>query len=116
VSHQLREAALSLGVTLVTLSQFNRQTSANRQERPVAQGLMGGSAVENDAHQVLLFDHSRFTRNGLTADTWLIIDKNRHGSVEDIPVRWNYQNLRLEPRVAPPEKDGWSARVGRKDK
>ncbi len=116
VSHQLREAALSLGVTLVTLSQFNRQTSANRQERPVAQGLMGGSAVENDAHQVLLFDHSRFVRNGLTADTWLIIDKNRHGSVEDIPVRWNYQNLRLEPRVAPPEKDGWSARIGRKDK
>lgn len=116
VSHQLREVALSLGVTLVTLSQFNRQTSANRQERPVAQGLMGGSAVENDAHQVLLFDHSRFVRNGLTADTWLIIDKNRHGGVEDIPVRWNYQTLRLEPRVAPPEKDGWSARIGRQPK
>lgn len=114
VSHQLREAALSLGVTLVTLSQFNRQTSANRAERPVAQGLMGGSAVENDAHQVLLFDHSRFIRNGSTADTWLIMDKNRHGGVEDIPVRWNYQNLRLEPRVPPPEKDGWTSRIGGK--
>jgi hypothetical protein len=61
-----------------------------------------------------LFDHSRFVRNGLTADTWLIIDKNRHGSVEDIPVRWNYQNLRLEPRVPAPEKDGWTARIGKK--
>jgi KaiC/GvpD/RAD55 family RecA-like ATPase len=98
ISHKLREVVQTLNITLVSLSQFNRQTSANRQERPVAQGLMGASAIENDSHQVLLFDHSRFTRSGSTADTWLIIDKNRHGSVEDIPVRWNYRNLRLEPR------------------
>jgi len=59
---------------------------------------MGGSAIENDSHQVLLFDHSRFERQGQTANTWLIIDKNRHGAVTDIPVQWDYTNLRLLPR------------------
>ena len=99
VAHQLRDLTHTLGVTLIALSQFNRQTSAARSERPVAQGLMGGSAIENDSHQVLLFDHSRFERSGSQADTWLIVDKNRHGSVDDIPVRWDYTTLRLLPRT-----------------
>jgi replicative DNA helicase len=99
VAHQLRELCHGLNVVLIALSQFNRQTSANRAERPVAQGLMGGSAVENDSHQVLLFDHSRFVRSGMTADTWLIMDKNRHGGVADMPVRWDFRTLRLSPRA-----------------
>jgi KaiC/GvpD/RAD55 family RecA-like ATPase len=112
VAHRLRELAQQYQIVMVALSQFNRQTSANRGERPVAQGLMGGSAIENDSHQVLLFDHSRFERHGGMADTWLIVDKNRHGSVADLPVRWDYRTLRLETRVPPPETDGWTSRIG----
>jgi KaiC/GvpD/RAD55 family RecA-like ATPase len=99
VAHQLRDLTHTLNVTMVALSQFNRQTSAARSERPVAQGLMGGSAIENDSHQVLLFDHSRYERQGEHANTFLIIDKNRHGGVCDIPIRWDYRTLRLEPRA-----------------
>lgn len=99
VSHQLRELTQQHRVVMVMLSQFNRQTSALRAERPVSQGLMGGSALENDSHQVLLFDHSRFTRTGNLADTWLIVDKNRHGSVTDLPVQWDYRTLRLSHRI-----------------
>jgi KaiC/GvpD/RAD55 family RecA-like ATPase len=99
VSHQLRELTQQHRVVMIMLSQFNRQTSAMRSERPVAQGLMGGSALENDSHQVLLFDHSRFTRSGNLADTWLIVDKNRHGSVTDLPVQWDYRTLRLSMRT-----------------
>lgn len=99
VSHQLRDLTSQLNVTTIALSQFNRQTSAARGERPVAQGLMGGSPVENDSHQVLLVDHSRMVRNGDTMDTWLIMDKNRHGSCADIPVRIDYRNLQLLPRM-----------------
>jgi KaiC/GvpD/RAD55 family RecA-like ATPase len=99
VSHQLRELTHTHNVVMVTLSQFNRQTSALRSERPVSQGLMGGSAIENDSHQVLLFDHSRFTRTGNLADTWLLVDKNRHGPVADLPVQWDFRTLRLTPRL-----------------
>ena len=99
VSHQLRELAQSLNVRMVCISQFNRQTSANRAERPISQGLMGGSAIENDSYQVLLLDHSRFTRSGNLADTWLIVDKNRVGAVLDIPVQWDFRTLRLTQRT-----------------
>jgi hypothetical protein len=99
VSHQLRELAQSLNVRMVCISQFNRQTSANRSERPISQGLMGGSAIENDSYQVLLLDHSRFTRSGNLADTFLIVDKNRVGGVCDIPVQWDFRTLRLTQRT-----------------
>lgn len=102
VSHTLRELTQQYRTVTVALSQFNRTTSAARSERPVAQGLMGGSAVENDSHQVLLLDHSRFERVGNIADTWLLVDKNRHGGVADIPIRWDYRTLRLLPRVVLP--------------
>jgi replicative DNA helicase len=105
VAHQLRDLTHSLNVTMIGLSQFNRQTSALRAERPVAQGLMGGSAIENDSHQVLLFDHSRFERQGTTANTWLIMDTNRHGGVSDIPVQWDYKSLRLLPRAPTVEEE-----------
>ena len=99
VSHQLRELAQSLNVRMACISQFNRQTSANRSERPISQGLMGGSAIENDSYQVLLLDHSRFTRSANLADTFLIVDKNRVGGVLDIPVQWDFRTLRLTQRI-----------------
>ena len=99
VSHQLRELSQSLNVRMLALSQFNRVTSANRAERPISQGLMGGSAIENDSYQVLLFDHSRFVRSGNIADTWIIVDKNRVGGLCDIPVQWDFRTLRLTQRI-----------------
>lgn len=99
VSHQLRELAQKHNVVMIMLSQFNRETSKMRGERPISQGLMGGSALENDSHMIALFDHSRYTRTGPDAETWLIIDKNRNGAVVDIPVAWDYRTLRLKPRI-----------------
>lgn len=99
VMHAIREATLTLRTVTIVLSQFNRQVSAQRDERPVSQGLAGSSAIENDSHQILLFDHSRFVREGRTAKTWLIVDKNRHGPVADLPVLWDYNTLRLIPRA-----------------
>lgn len=117
VSHAVRDITTDLNVSTVALSQFNRETSRNREERPLAQGLMGGSAIENDSHQVLLLDHSRFVRTGTHGDTWFIIDKNRHGPVEDIPVRWDYRTLRLSVRTPSIEeqelKHGRLTRQGR---
>lgn len=99
VSSTLRELTQQYQAVTVALSQFNRATSANRAERPVCQGLMGGSAIENDSTMVALFDHSRFVRTGNLADTWLIVDKNRNGGLADIPVQWDFRTLRLLPRT-----------------
>lgn len=99
VSNQLREAALQYNVVMVLLSQFNRETSKDRTIPPTQQGLMGGSSLENDSHMVLLFDHSQFSRTANLADTWLIVGKNRHGAVTELPVQWDYRTLRLSGRI-----------------
>lgn len=105
-SNGFRRLVDDLRIVGIALSQFNRETSKAREERPQAQGLMGSSSIENDSHQVMLIDHSRHVRTGNLADTWLILDKNRHGPVLDLPVQWDYRTLRLHPgnhHAAPPE-------------
>ncbi len=98
VSHTIRGLAKSLRVTSLALSQFNRETSANRDVPPTPQGLMGGSPLENDSSQVLLLDHSRYTRTEHGAKTRLILAKNRHGPTAEIGLLWDYRTLRMAER------------------
>jgi hypothetical protein len=97
VSATVSATAKDLGIVFVGLSQFNRQTSANRTDPPTPQGLMGGSPLENDSDQVLLLDHSQYARDyeRNTATTRALLCKNRHGPAAAINVRWDYRCLRL---------------------
>lgn len=97
VSGAVCAAAKDMGLVFVGLSQFNRQTSANRTDPPMPQGLMGGSPLENDSDQVVLLDHSQYARDHERnmATTRLLLSKNRHGPAAIIPVRWDYRPLRL---------------------
>lgn len=97
VSNTVRDTAADLGIVSVGLSQFNRQTSNDREHPPTPQGLMGGSPLENDADQVLLLDHSDYEREPMTtsARTRLLLAKNRHGGQAMIPVRWSYRDLSI---------------------
>ncbi len=96
VSHAIRARAREHSIVSIGLSQFNRSTSANRQERPRVEGLMGGSPLENDADQVLLLDHSAYERLGPHAGrTNLLLAKNRHGPQVEIPIVWDYQTLQV---------------------
>lgn len=100
-------------VVTVGLSQLNRTTSANRQDSPIAQGLIGSSSLENDADQVVILDHTRYERDTLNRDiarTWLILAKNRHGSTGAIPIEWDYGTLRIREG----EQDEESLWPGRK--
>jgi replicative DNA helicase len=107
VSHTVRDVASDLGVVSIGLSQFNRQTSANRALPPTPQGLMGGSPLENDSDQVVLLDHSKYERDrlGNGAVTKLLLSKNRHGGQAIIDVRWSYRDLSITEitSAAPPE-------------
>lgn len=105
VSAAVQQFAFRRNVTTVGLSQFNRATTFNRDAEPTAQGLTGSSALENDSDQVVLLDHSANQRQGATMDTNVLVAKNRHGPVAKIPVRWNYETLRVAERAIPlPEK------------
>lgn len=105
VSHAVRQLAKELQVVTFCLSQFNRTTSSQRTERPSKEGMIGGSALENDADQVLLLDHSRRTvfrdQQGRVCgwDGWLLLDKNRHGPAVDIPIRFVADTGRMRERL-----------------
>lgn len=89
-------------VTTVALSQFNRSTTADRDIPPSIHGLQGGSAIENDADQVLLLDHTTRKDLGYGQKSFnVLLDKNRHGPTAVIPVHFDTNTLRLA-EVAPP--------------
>jgi KaiC/GvpD/RAD55 family RecA-like ATPase len=106
VSNAVRRLTVQLQVTTFGLSQFNRQTSASK-ERPTKEGLMGGSALENDATQVLIIDHSRWERAAVPYlwHSYAIVDKNRHGPARDIPIEFNTRTLRIRERLVVRESD-----------
>lgn len=106
ISHAVRTRALEQGIVSIGLSQFNRATTAKRDERPSVEGLMGGSPLENDANQVILLDHSSYERLGPNkANGKLLLAKNRHGPQVEIPVEWNYQNLQVRERDTKSERE-----------
>jgi replicative DNA helicase len=106
VTTDLRTWAVNVGAVVVVLSQFNRQTSSEYRLRPRSQGLWGGMILEASSDLVLLLDHSRYVRDGSVARTWLVIDKNRHGPVGEIPVLWDYRTLRMTEAM-PDEEHAW---------
>ena len=97
ISHSIRALTVELNVTTVAASQFNRATSSS-DERPHPQGLMGGSALENDSDQVVLIDHSRIERAVPPAEGWntfALVAKNRHGAPADVAVMFDTRTLRM---------------------
>lgn len=101
VSHTVRGLAHDLNVVSIALSQYNRATSANREDRPTPEGLMGGSPLENDADQVVLLDHTSYERQGQQGATGnLILGKNRHGPLLEIPIAYDYETLRITETTA----------------
>jgi KaiC/GvpD/RAD55 family RecA-like ATPase len=93
VSHAIQGTAADLGVVSIGVSQFNRQTSGSG-DKPKVQGMMGGSALENDSDQVLLLDHTTYKETGMSqAMIKLLVAKNRHGSCGEIPLMWDYTTL-----------------------
>ena len=109
VSAAIRRLAVEHDVTTLALSQFNRASTFNAKEPPTMHGLAGGSALENDADQVALLDHSDddAARDGPKA---LKLDKNRHGPLVRIPI------VRDAATLCVREADGMSrVSAGRED-
>lgn len=108
ISSAVRGTGHELKIVTIGLSQFNRETSKDYENPPTPQGLMGGSPLENDSDQVMLIDHSSYSRNGITntARQTLILGKNRHGAAGPIECEWNYDTLRITQVESHDDNDG----------
>jgi replicative DNA helicase len=107
ISASVRWSAKKHKLVTIGLSQLNRETSKNYNDPPTPQSLFGGSPIENDSDQVMLIDHSSYSRNGITntARQTLLLGKNRHGPCGPIECEWNYDNLRIA-QVEPTDDRG----------
>lgn len=94
VSEEVRRFAHSRNVLVIGLSQLNRWASREVDRPPVAQDLWGGTAMEANANQVALLDHSLLLRDDSRSHiirTNLLIDKQREGPDKlEIPVEANF--------------------------
>ena len=87
-----------LDFTLVSLSQINRTASSNRYETPTKYDMLGGTAIESSANQVLMLDHTRqyYDAQGRTSRNWVILDKNTDGpSGLEIPFAYSWQHRQM---------------------
>lgn len=95
ISEALRWFAHSQKCLVVALSQLNRYASRERERRPTMHDLWGGTAIESNANQVILLDHSKQSRDPQHTHllkTWLYLDKNREGPNRvSIPVEANFK-------------------------
>lgn len=95
ISEALRYFAHSRQILVVALSQLNRFASRERNKRPTMHDLWGGTAIESNANQVMLIDHSQQQRDPKRPHllrTWLYLDKNREGPNRIlIPVEVNFK-------------------------
>lgn len=100
VSATVQSLAYRHDVNTLALSQFNRSTTADKDNPPTIYGLMGGSSLENDADQIILLDHTskKQAADGVTLNAEL--GKNRHGELVTIPLTMNTRNLRMREPAA----------------
>jgi len=106
VSAAVQSLAYRHNVTTLALSQFNRSTTADREAPPSIHGLQGGSAIENDADQVLLIDHTSRKDEGFGHRSFnVLLDKNRHGPAAVVPVQFDQNSLQLIERILPGQRE-----------
>lgn len=82
VSEELRRFAHKEKILVLALSQLNRMASRERDRAPISQDLWGGTAMESNANQVMLIDHSLMLQDLEKTHikrTRLVLDKNREG-------------------------------------
>ena len=99
VSGMIQEIAYGHNVTTLALSQFNRATTADKDAPPTIFGLSGSSAIENDADQILLIDHSQRKETPYGKEFSVLLDKNRHGPGVSVAVCLDPLTLRIDERT-----------------
>lgn len=95
ISNAVQAFCYRNGINTLALSQLNRSTTANADAPPTLHGLAGSSALENDADQIVLLDHTSKAEVTGGKTMTALLDKNRHGPTLSIPIRMDYDTLRL---------------------
>lgn len=119
VSEAIRDWTFTNDVTTIALSQLKRSASDQFDRSPTIHDLLGGTAIESNASQIWLLDHSRYKKdpaNPGCARTWIGHGKNRAGpSRYWVPVYVNHAALTFR-EATEEERRRWPDRDNKKEK
>lgn len=93
MSRGLKLAAMELGVTVILLTQLNRECEKRADKRPHIADLRESGAIEQDADKVLLMwrpgQYAELRDKYDPSDHRVIIAKQRGGSTGELNLRWH---------------------------
>ena len=99
ISEMLDNLCDEFDVTIIGLSQLNREASKLRDRTPNMHDLWGGTAMESNASVVIMLDHSRYARDlklHHIGRTWVALDKNNMGPKGfEVPIEWDHRTFNL---------------------
>ena len=91
ISQQLKLIAKDLGITVIALSQLNRQSEHRADKKPMLSDLRESGSIEQDADCVMFPFRPAYYEEEKPEieDALIIISKNRHGGTGEFDVRFN---------------------------
>ena len=97
ISRSLKIMAKELNVPVLCCSQLSRATEQRADKKPMLSDLRESGSIEQDADIVMfLYREDYYNKDAAQKDTAeLIIAKNRHGSTDTIPLKWQGQFTRF---------------------
>ena len=102
LSRGLKALAKNLKVTVIAVSQLNRNPEKGRQKdrRPELSDLRESGAIEQDADRVwFLYREKYYDRESDTDDAELIVAKDRNGPTGIVPLRFQDDSVRFFERA-----------------
>lgn len=90
ISRNLKLLAKELGVPLICCAQLSRGPEGRTEKRPMLSDLRESGSIEQDADMVMFLYREEYYKNtgAEQEEGKIIIAKNRHGSVGDVPIGW----------------------------
>ena len=97
ISRSLKIMAKELNVPVLCCSQLSRATEQRADKKPMLSDLRESGSIEQDADIVMfLYREDYYNKESAQKDSAeLIIAKNRHGSTDTIPLKWQGQFTRF---------------------
>lgn len=102
ISRGLKELAKQLDVPVVALAQMSRDIEKREDKRPRMSDLRESGSIEQDADMIwFLHRPGQWDKETDQSEASIIISKNRHGSVGEIPLRWDSEYMLFQSKAKP---------------
>ncbi len=90
ISRGLKLLAKELGIPLICCAQLSRGPESRQDKRPMLSDLRDSGAIEQDADMVMFLYRGEYykTTGAAEEEAEVIVAKNRHGSVGNVPIGW----------------------------